>query len=158
MSATDMHPHTAAAASLYDASRDEVLIALRAATQHTLTLNQQLLEYLAQLETPAQMETVVINDKNAGQYVVESRERFEQPVRSIGLLNPNNIPIYFSGIGSAAANMRSPSAPPNSLIVLPISAQMIEVGANPNDLGQNTAVCFLLRYFTVQQAFLGKGA
>lgn len=156
MSVTE--PHTQGAISLYDASRDEALIALRVVTARTLELNQQLLEYLAQLEQPAQMETVVINPNNNGAYIYESRERFEAPVRSIGILNPNAIPIYFSGIGSAAANMRSPSAPPNSLIVLPISAQMIEVGANPADLGSNTAVCFLLRFFTVQPAFLGKGA
>lgn len=151
-------PHTVPATSLYDASRDEVLIALRAATAQTIDLNHQLLSYLAQLEQPAQMETVVINPQNNGSYVTESREKVEWAVRSIGLLNPNNIPIYFSGVGSAAAAMRSPSAPPNSLIVLPISATYIEVGANPTDLGANTAVCFLLRYFTVQPAFLGKGA
>lgn len=145
-------------ASLYDASPNDVLTALRAATAAMHDSNSRLVAALEDIAQPAQMETVVLNPGNNGSYVYESRERFESPVMSIGLLNPNGITIYFSTVGSAAAGMRSPSAPPNSLIVLPISAQMIEVGANPTDLAANTAIVFLFRYFTVQPAFLGKGA
>lgn len=133
----------------------EMWTAQRAALHHMQSAHDRLYELIGQLQQPAQVETVVLTPQ---QFVWESRERWEKPTQSIGILNPNAIAVYFSTVGSAAPNLRSPSAPPNSLIVLPIAGTVIEVAADPTALGASTAVCFLLRYFTVQPAFLGKGA
>lgn len=154
-------PHTRPTVELDPHAPDsllEALVAHHAATSQLLSQHDRLVDLVERLSTPAQVETVVINDRNNGQYTVESRERYELPVLSIGLLNPTSINIYFSGVGTASATTRAFAAPPNALIILPISAQMIEIAANPTDLGVNTAVVFLFRYFTVQPAFIGKGA
>ena len=157
MSATD-HTRARPGADLMPPTNWEELIAQRAATQQLLDAHERMMAWLTAAETPAQVEAIAINDKNNGVYVFESRERFEMPTMSIGVLNPNSVAVFFSTIGSAAPNMRSYSCPPNCLIVLPIGAGQVELGCDPVVLGANTAVCFLLRFFTVQRAYLGKGA
>jgi hypothetical protein len=132
----------------------EQLVAQNAATHQLLSGHERLVDLIERMSRPAQMDCIVLTP---AQPTVESREKSGETVLSIGILNPNNINIYFSGTGTASAITRSPAAPPTSLIVLPIMAQMIEIAANPTDLGANTAICFLFRFFTVQPAFLGVG-
>lgn len=137
----------------------ETLIAHAASAQQLREAHDRLMDRLAAMETPAQFDTVVLNSSDLpGVYTKELRERVQQPTLSLGVLNPNSINVYFSPTGTASPTARAFSVPPNAMLVLPISAQQVEVGCVPTDLGANTAVVFLWRYFTVQPAFLGKGA
>jgi hypothetical protein len=139
----------------------ELLAAHRATSHQLLEAHAEMVSILHRLKQPAQMETIVLGltgqtDQQIAP-VYESRERFENPTLSIGVFNPNPITVYFSGIGTASATTRSPSCPPNTMLVLPISASTIELACDVTDLttlGEN-AVVFLLRFFTVQAAYLG---
>lgn len=138
----------------------EQLVAQRAATQQLLDAHERMIDRLEALETPPMVEAIVIAPLSAALPAnpVESREKVARPTMSIGIYNPNNIIVYFSGIGSANANARAWSAPPNSLLVVPISAGVIELGCDPvalATLNQNVIVQ-LLRFYTVQPAFLGQ--
>lgn len=74
---------------------------------------------------------------------------------SIGILNPTAVVILI-GIGGAVASSqaRAISVPPQSLLVLPVSAGDVEI-ATEAELGEDTAVVHVFRYRTVQSAFLG---
>lgn len=133
----------------------EQLVAQRAATAQLVAAHDRLMSRLEQLETPAQSFDVVID---AAHNPVELRELVEPATLSIGVYNPNPLIVYFSTVGSAAPNMRSWSAPPNSLVIVPIGAGVVEFGADPALIGGTTIVAKFLRFFTVQPAFLGKGA
>ena len=116
------------------------------------------------METPAQMTTVVLNSPSGpyqGSYVAELREQVAMPTLSVGVLNPIYNPagvnIYWSTTGSAKPGQYAFSCPAGCLMVLPVSAQVIEVGADPAVLLTNQAVVFVFRYYTVQPAFLGIG-
>lgn len=131
----------------------EQLVAQRAATAQLLSAHARLMDHLERADTPAQDETIVITPTANP---VESRERVQKQTLSLGVYNPNPVIVYFSGIGSAAPAMRSWSAPPDSMIVVPISAGMVEFGCDPAELGGDTAVVQFLRFFTVQPAFLAQ--
>jgi hypothetical protein len=132
----------------------EQLVARReAATSQLLTAHDRMIEFLDRVSTPAQAETIVITSV---QNPVESRERIQKPTLSIGVFNPNPVIVYFSGIGSATLNARAWSAPAQSFIVVPISAAMVELGCDPSDVTEDNAVVQLLRFFTVQPAFIGQ--
>lgn len=140
----------------------ETLIAHQAAAAQMQQAHDRLMDRLSAMEEPAQFETVVLNEliggTPSGTYTKELREKVQRPSLSIGILNPNSVTIFFSPIGSATAAARAYSVPPNCLLVLPMSVQWLEVGADPTVLLANAAVVFVWRYFTVQPAFLGKGA
>jgi hypothetical protein len=144
----------------------ETLVSHHAAAAQLREAHDRLMKRLAMMETPARVYPVVLGLPNAGAPAltqeVEVREEVSEPTLSVGLLNPNAIPIYWSTTGTAQPSARAFSTPPNALLVLPISAQWVGVGASPTDLntvGVGVAVIsFLIRYFTVQPAFLGKGA
>ena len=144
----------------------ETLVSHHAAAAQLRQAHDRLMKRLAMMETPARIYPVVVGLPNAAAPAltqeVELREEVAEPTLSVGLLNPNAIPIYWSVTGTAQPSARAFSTPPNALLVLPISAQWVGVGASPTDLntiGVGIAVvCFLIRYFTVQPAFLGKGA
>lgn len=144
----------------------ETLISHHAAAAQLREAHDRLMKRLSMMETPARVYPVVVGLPNAAAPAltqeVEVREEVSEPTLSVGLLNPNAIPIYWSTTGTAQPAARAFSTPPNALLVLPISAQWVGVGANPadlNTLGVGIAVVsFLIRYFTVQPAFLGKGA
>lgn len=75
---------------------------------------------------------------------------------SIGVLNPTLTPVYL-GIGGATAapGAGAVSAPPKSLLVLPVPCGTLDVGGDPAILAGGDATVFLLRFATVQAAFLG---
>lgn len=115
-------------------------------------LAHELIAHQRRSLAPAAVETIVLT---VSEPVWSSDVGEGMEALSIGLLNPNSIEVYL-GIGgnSASARGRSPSAPPKSLLVLPIDVRDLEVGANVADLTSD-AVVFLLRFPTVQPAFLG---
>lgn len=113
----------------------------------------ELVDVIKDLRQPADMELVVINDSNNGNYRWESRGEATTPSRSIGILNPGSVPI-FVGLGGLASNLasaRAPSCPPESVLVLPVMATFVELGADPTVLGTDTAIAFLFRFHTVQR-------
>jgi hypothetical protein len=110
------------------------------------------LDELERAGTPGSLTRLVLT---AAQPIATDRHRGD-PSRSIGLLNPSPIVVYL-GIGAtpARANAGAIAVPANSLIVLPVWAESIDVGATAADLATGDAVVHLLRFPSVQPAFLG---
>ena len=79
--------------------------------------------------------------------------------RSVGVYNPTSARIYL-GIGGQSANAAggSPSCPPQALLVLPVTVDMIEIGVDAADVAAGDAVVTLLFFPSVQPAFLGRSA
>lgn len=113
-----------------------------------------LLEITLLQQTPPELRTIVINPGNNGQYVVTDRSRFQ--AQSIGVYNPGPVPVFL-GIGGVSATpaSRAPSCPPTAAIVLPVLVEDLELGCDPNLLGAETAVVYVLRYLTVQPLMIG---
>jgi hypothetical protein len=128
----------------------EQLIAQRAVTKHMADQHERMLHALTR---PAQMIPIQLTAANA---VQEDRERYELPTLSVGLLNPAGSPgnVNLGVIGSATA-ADAISVAPGKLLVLPISAQQIEVGTSFALGAGQVLFCYLLRFFTVQAAYLG---
>jgi hypothetical protein len=103
--------------------------------------------------TPARIEPIVLTQ--AAPIVADKMGEVYSP--SIGLFNPSNVSPVYLGLGGStpAPGQRAPSCPPQALLVLPVKVGDIEIGADPALLGVNTLVCWLLRFYSVQPAFLG---
>jgi hypothetical protein len=118
---------------------------------------EKLLEISEAQNTPPEYRAVLLS---AAAPVATDRSKWE--AKSIAVLNPTSIRIYI-GVGgnSASAAGRSPSVPPNTLMVLPIRDYDVELGVDPADQGAlaaGTAVVFLFRYQSVQAAYAAKVA
>lgn len=76
--------------------------------------------------------------------------------RSIGVYNPSPATVYL-GIagGKATLDARAWSIPGNAALILPISVEDYEIGADPADLPDGDAVVFVLRFEAVQPFFFG---
>jgi hypothetical protein len=138
----------------------DLLVQHRVATRQLLDAHGRLTHHLARLERPAQLDPVILTPE---ELIVEVRERVQLPTLSVGLLNPSDpaenpqaATVYWSGIGSATAAAYAHPVPAGKLLVLPVAASVIEVGVDPAKIaaGQQV-VCFLMRFFTVQPAYLG---
>ena len=120
------------------------LAALRAAVQYLCELAEPLTE-------PAQLSTVVLSR------AAPVRMADERGVRtaSLGVINPGDFTILL-GIGGGRASIAAQAiqVPPQALMVLPLAAGDVEVGTE-DSLAGGDAVVHLLRYSTVQPAFLG---
>lgn len=132
----------------------EALAHTRELTIQTQGAIGRLLEIARLGQTTPELRTITINPGNVGSYTTVDQSRFE--AKSIGILNPTGIAI-FVGIGgiSATPTSRAPSVPPASLMVLPVLTRNLELGADPAILLASTAVVYVLRYVTVQPAFVG---
>lgn len=76
--------------------------------------------------------------------------------RSIGVYNPTGIVIYWGiGGGMAEPGRKAISQPARSLLILPVAANSIEVGAAATDLAAGDAIVFVLRFRVVQAPFFG---
>jgi len=146
-----------------------VLTEHRIAAAQMREAHARLMDRLAMMETPGQMfpvGTLGIPAPSSPLLTnpVELRENVQKPTLSVGLLNPNSINVYWStGGNTPSATGRAWATPPNALLVLPIAAQNIEIGCDPAALSGAYAAgvalpVFVIRFFTVQPAFLGKGA
>lgn len=129
----------------------EAMLGHQAATRQLVARHQDLLELLQRIETPATFEPIQLTAVNNP---IESGAHTERTL-SIGLYNPQNVgPVQFSVQGSASAADAFVLAA-GKLIVLPISAGIVEIGTNVALGAGQSLYCFLLRYKTVQPAFLG---
>jgi hypothetical protein len=139
---TMLRPNDAALNAIAEA-REAALLA-RTATEH-------LLEIAERADQPAHVVTVRLTATK----LVDTTAR--QRGRSIGVYNPTSARIYL-GIGGQSANAAggSPSCPPNSLLVLPVTVDTIEVGVDAADVAAGDAVVLLLFFPSVQPAFLGR--
>lgn len=136
--------------------REEQLLRVSADIQN---LAHGLLAHQRRQLQPAAIETITLT---AGRPVWRSDVGERLEALSIGLLNPTVIPVYLGIAGNTPTIAgRSPSAPPRGLLVLPVDVRDVEVGADLSDpntaaaLGAGDATVFLLRFQTVQPAFLG---
>ena len=120
------------------------LAALRRAVDYLCELVEPLTE-------PAQLTTVVLSRAVP---VLMADERSVKTA-SLGVINPGDFTILL-GIGGGRASIAAQAiqVPPQSLVVLPLAAGDVEVGTE-DSLAGGDAVVHLLRYSTVQPAFLG---
>jgi hypothetical protein len=132
----------AVAQAIVDQSTE--LIALRQAVD-------KLCELARPLEQPAQMTTVTLTAAESVKWLDERGIR----TASIGILNPADATLLI-GIGGVPAMSRANAVaiPPESLIVLPIAADDVELGTEA-DLSEGDVVAHVFRWRTVQPAFLG---
>jgi len=108
-------------------------------------------EQLQRQDTNPDLIPVVLT---AGQPIAVDRQGATS--LSIGVLNPSDVVIYW-GIGGARAEPdgRSIAQPARSLMVLPLRAQDLALGADPADLAAGDVVLQLMRFATVQPCMLG---
>lgn len=150
--------HTEGQPSLYEFAAEQQklwqsIVAGQALHRELLEAHHKMLSLITAMETPAQCIPVAFTNV---QPVVEDRERWEWATRSIGLLNPAGAAgtVQFSGIGSATA-ADALIVPVGKLLVVPISAQTIELATMAALGAGQSHYCFLFRFFTVQAAYLG---
>jgi hypothetical protein len=133
---------------------DAALAALGSAQEHayqTRLAVEQLAELFRRVDTPARLNTVVLTQTEP-----IKRDETATSSLSIGVYNPSPVKVFW-GIagGKASQDARAPSQPPSSLLVLPVAVEDLELGANAADLAAGDAVLYVLRFDTVQPAFLG---
>jgi hypothetical protein len=135
-------------------SRDaaELIVNAQQATVSTKEAVNALLRALERRNRPAQMREVHLSADRP-----QATDEAGDTALSIGIYNPNPVTIYSSINGGAAGPGRdSLSFPPGSLVVLPLSCSDLTLGADPAELAAGDAHLFVLRFDTVQQAFLGQ--
>lgn len=118
--------------------------ALRACTD-------SMVRHLQDLQDPAELRVVTLT---SGQPT--ATDRAGGVSRSIGVLNPSAATVWL-GIGGArpSAAGRAPSCPPKGLLVLPIMVNDLEIGGDAAALAGGDQVVYVMRFSTVQAAFLG---
>lgn len=112
---------------------------------------QYLCELADRLASPAQLSTVVL-DASAPVKMADERQ---VRTASIGIWNPGDFTVLL-GLGGGRATIAAQAwqVPPQSLMVIPVAAGDVEIGTE-DSLAAGPAVVHLLRYNTVQPAFLG---
>jgi hypothetical protein len=111
----------------------------------------QLCKLVAPLSEPAQPTMFTLDSTTPRK---TSRER-GMVTASLGVFNPSAVTILIGiGGGAATSQARALAVPRESLLVLPVACGDVEV-ATEAELGGGTAVVHVLRYRTVQPAFLG---
>ncbi len=111
-----------------------------------------LLRELAEpLGEPAQLTMVALTEAEP----VKMQDERGINTASIGILNPSGVRVLV-GVGGeqASSQARAITVPPESLMVLPVAAGDVELGTE-DSLEEGDAVIYILRYATVQSAFLG---
>jgi hypothetical protein len=102
---------------------------------------------------PAQLHPITFIGAQK-QYV----RRSEHPplAKSVGVVNPVEIPIYL-GLdgGPAKPNSHAFVVPAKSAMIIPVEVDKFEIGVDPTELAENTATIFLLRFKAVQAFFFG---
>jgi hypothetical protein len=135
-----------------DREHAEVIVTSQQLVKETRQAVSELLRVLKrQLQTPAQLREVSLS-----QTTPKARDEAGDTALSIGIYNPSPVTIYSTINGGAAeAGRDSLSFPPNSLVVLPLAVQDLELGADPTALAAGSITVYVLRYDSVQPAFLG---
>lgn len=107
----------------------------------------QLRDGQREANTPARLRTMTLTPER----LIE-RDEVGPAARSIGIINPTSVKIYIGFAGShAAPGNHAFVVPPESGMVIPVAVDKVEIGADPTDLGTDTATIFVLRFNTVQQ-------
>jgi hypothetical protein len=131
---------------------------LLAASQRAHLSLQEAVERLLELERgrhlPAARRTLSLTAA-----LPKARDDRGGSAASYGVLNPNPVVLYL-GVGGdpAEPNRGAIAVPANALLVLPLSVDDVELGvdpADPNLAGGASATVHVLRFATVQPAFLG---
>jgi hypothetical protein len=75
---------------------------------------------------------------------------------SYGVYNPVSARVYLGLFGADPVQGSGLPVPPNSLLILPLRVpDYLDVGINPEDLGEDTATIYVMRFKTVQTSFFG---
>jgi hypothetical protein len=139
-----------------DGAALEALGMTRELAERSHGIVRELRELVEAQSTPATPKTIVLTQQVPVQ--TDDAKRYSQ---SIGLYNPTNIRIFLGLDGArASAAARGWGVPPASLVVLPLAAMTVDIGVDPADhpsLLAGDAVVVLLRFESVQPAFIGKG-
>jgi hypothetical protein len=158
MSTTNGHPHPLEheddrAVSPQHAAI-QALATMQTQTDHTHQLVRELRQMVADQTAPADLDEIVLTTATP-RVELEARN----PFASLGILNPTAADIYVGVNGSARVGSRVPMCPAVSLLVLPISIQLVEFGVDPAFPAANgDVVLYVFRYRSVQPAFLGQAA
>lgn len=132
------------------ASAHELLIT----SQRTALSTQEAVDRLVKLtqdrEKPARLSSLTLTAASPMQ-----NDDVGEDSRSFGVYNPSDVTVYLGQGMPARPGVGALSVPPRSLLVLPVPAAGIDVGADPIELAAGAVTVWLLRYSTVQAAFLG---
>jgi hypothetical protein len=158
MSHQYMHPVVAPPPAHPDVPAPEPPAAITALErlEHTsdavLAAIAELSDYLTGVTRPAERRTVRFI---AGQTRVWDQDARVAP--SVGFYNPNAFSV-FAALGGEIPDGTMTGAfevTGNSFIVVPVGVQDLELGVRAADLGGNSALVHVFRFWTVQPAFFG---
>ena len=104
----------------------------------------------AAANTPARLRTITFSPTE-----LVTRDEVGPKALSVGVINPTSVRIYL-GLGGekAGPNNHAFAVPAQSGMVIPVAVDQVEIGADPTDLGEDTATIFWLRFAAVQQFLL----
>lgn len=152
--ATNAHDERARQTELEEDHPTSALAQLQRHAEYTKEAIGKLEELAGRYDEAARLKTFHLSSDRPAK-----TDDSKETSKSIGILNPNSVPIYLGIAGGRplAAN-RAPAAPPNSLLVLPLAVEDIELGVDTADQGvlaAADAIVHVLRFKTAQPAFLG---
>jgi hypothetical protein len=134
-----------------DRAHAEVIVTSQQLVKETRAAVNELLQLAKRQQRPAQLREVSLSQQTPKQ-----RDEAGDTALSIGIYNPSPVTVYSSINGGAAEPGRdSLSFPPTSLTVLPLPVQDLELGADPAALAAGSVTVYVLRFDTVQPAFVG---
>lgn len=148
-----IHAHSDAPTSKPSPTTAELLITAQRQQATTADLLERLDRRERERNTPAQRRTFTLTAQQP-----KRTDEVGGTDASYGVLNPSGATIYV-GIGGdpAEPGRGSIEVPPRSLLVLPLSADDVELGVSPTDPQLGTGVTVhVLRFATVQAAYLGR--
>jgi hypothetical protein len=132
-------------------STDAHLAELQGSMDELASIARGMQEVVERLNEPASITTHVLTQTRP-----RAIDDAHAPALSIGVFNPNDVTIFWGiGGGLAEPGRRAISQPGKSLLVLPVGATSLELGATAADLAAGDAVLFLLRFESVQPASFG---
>jgi hypothetical protein len=125
----------------------EAMAQARDAAEETRRICCELHELVRATREPARLLTIALTQTTP--YSTDSQRGRSL---SIGILNPTDVKVYICLDGERPSGAgRSLSCPPESLLVLPVSATDVTI-ATDDDLSGGDAIVFLLRFASVQPA------
>lgn len=118
-------------------------------------IEQLLREQHAPAPEPAHLRTLTFSGE--GEHpLLTHRDEHGPMALSIGIVNPTAVRIYLGLSGEKAQpGNHAFVVPKEAAMVIPVAVGKLEIGADPTDLGANSATIFRLRFETVQPFFLG---
>jgi hypothetical protein len=136
----------------------EALGAVQGVAEEHYRVSCELHELLGRQLAPARPKTIRLTNSEQAK-TDDSKDRS----RSIGVYNPTGHTVWLALEGGRPTKLGEGwRVPANALLVVPVSAEDVSIGADvvddPNSFADGDLVVFLLRFPSPQPAFLGKAA